>query len=445
MNFRINAAVYTLCRMMPCDERPPINLASEHDFDFFAFAEDRDRYGRARHAVRRDVRRRGRSRERGPLTVECDDNVVGRTPAFLAAACGPNCPTCFTRRRHPSFGTPAACVARRAFRGTSRRWPCGAGPSLRPPREIVLLPPALGSSIDIFLPSLRAAPRPQRGPGSAWCSTHCTSAIDSSGWPCELRESRRPAETPPCSAGESCLDAQHRRPFLRVEDQPERFGMRIGEQQLLRDRLLALAVDAAAGRRRSGGSGCSSAPPCPRSPASGRTCPCSSGILLRRRRTPAPGPCLPASSALFFGILLVQLQRPLQRLGQPLDRDVVGPVGAVRARAEAAVDRAVGVEQEHGERLVVVELEQRQVEAVGRDDADADELVQQRPDALVLVDQVVVELDALLAGDAAEHDQQRLAGLLRLGEALGQVVVDPEAVGLDLLAVVAHLFGRDGF
>ena len=33
---------------------------------------------------------------------------VGRTPAFLAAACGPNCPRCLIRSAMPVFGAPAA-------------------------------------------------------------------------------------------------------------------------------------------------------------------------------------------------------------------------------------------------------------------------------------------------------------------------------------------------
>jgi hypothetical protein len=87
----------------------------------------------------------------------------------------------------------------------------------------------------------------------------------------------------------------------------------------------------------------------------------------------------------------------------------------------------------------VIELEQRQVQPVGRDDPHTDELLQPRPQAPILVDQVVVELDALTAGDAAEDDQQRFAGLLRLDKAPLQIVVDPEAICLDLLAVGADL------
>ena len=48
------------------------------------------------------------------------------------------------------------------------------------------------------------------------------------------------------------------------------------------------------------------------------------------------------------------------------------------------------------------------VQAVGGNDADADEFVQQRPDARILVDEVVVEFDALDTGDTAQDDQQRM-------------------------------------
>ena len=91
------------------------------------------------------------------------------------------------------------------------------------------------------------------------------------------------------------------------------------------------------------------------------------------------GPALQRQLGLVRRIRGVQGQRPIERLGQPLDRDVVGPVRVVRARAVAAVDRAVGVQHEDRERLVGVELKQRQVQAVGRDDPHPDELLQQRP------------------------------------------------------------------
>ncbi len=115
----------------------------------------------------------------------------------------------------------------------------------------------------------------------------------------------------------------------------------------------------------------------------------------------------------------MQLQRALQCLGQPFDGNIVGPRGPMRARAEAAINRPIRVEQEGREGLVIVILEQRQVQAVGRNNADADKFLQQRPDPWVLIDQVVVELDAFLAGNAPQDDQQRLAGCFRLSQSLG--------------------------
>src|SRR5690349_6161860 len=81
----------------------------------------------------------------------------------------------------------------------------------------------------------------------------------------------------------------------------------------------------------------------------------------------------------------------------------------MRARAETPIDGPVRVQQEDRKRLV-------------------------------LIDQVVVELDALLARDAPEHDEHRFTGPPRLRKTLWQVVIDPELIGFNLLAVVAHLF-----
>ena len=101
---------------------------------------------------------------------------------------------------------------------------------------------------------------------------------------------------------------------------------------------------------------------------------------------------------------------------------MLGPFGA---GPEPAVDRQVGVHQEDGERLVEVVLEVGQVERVGLDDPDADVLVEQVADDRVAAGDVVVELLARLARDAAEDDEQRLVRRLGGPDALVQVVVDP--------------------
>ena len=111
----------------------------------------------------------------------------------------------------------------------------------------------------------------------------------------------------------------------------------------------------------------------------------------------------------------------------------------IRPRAVAAIDCAVGVQDEDGERLVGIELKEREIQAVGRDDADAHELLQRRLQPLVLIDQVVVELDALLARNAPQGHDERLASLFRLGEGLRQIVVDPEPRRFDLLLVRPNL------
>ncbi len=84
-------------------------------------------------------------------------------------------------------------------------------------------------------------------------------------------------------------------------------------------------------------------------------------------------------------------------------------------------------------------LEAGQVDRVGLDDADADELVQEVTDDRVTAGHVVVELLARLARDAAEDDQQRLARPLGGPDALAQVVVDPVPRRPERLAVVADL------
>ena len=113
--------------------------------------------------------------------------------------------------------------------------------------------------------------------------------------------------------------------------------------------------------------------------------------------------------------------------------------GRCRPGAEPPVDRQVRVHEVGGERLVEVVLEARQVDRVGLNDADADELVQEVPDDRIPAGHVVVELLARLAGDAAEDDQQRLVRLLGGPDPLIQVVVDPIPRRPERLAVVADL------
>ena len=55
---------------------------------------------------------------------------------------------------------------------------------------------------------------------------------------------RKPTTSPATSpANNERVDAQHRRPLLRVEDQPHAPGVRVRRQQALRERLAALALE----------------------------------------------------------------------------------------------------------------------------------------------------------------------------------------------------------
>ena len=224
---------------------------------------------------------------------------------------------------------------------------------------------------------------------------------------------------------------------MRVENEADRLRVRVGEEHSFRKRAAALAVPiplrvshlmavdaalhhaAAIVQLRA-------------------VLACEHRVLLRRLELRLR-PTLSRQVRLVRRIPLVQGKRPLQRSCKPFHGDVVGPERAVGPGAEPPVDRAVRVEQEHGERLIGIELEGGQVQPVRRDDTHADKLVEQRAHARVLIDKIVVQLDALHARDAAEHDQHRLAAPARLHIALRQIVIDPQLIRLDLLAVVAHL------
>ena len=138
-------------------------------------------------------------------------------------------------------------------------------------------------------------------------------------------------------------------------------------------------------------------------------------------------------------VCLVQGECAFEGFGEAGDGNVVGPVALVGAGAEAAIDSAVGVHEKNGERLVGVVLKEREVEAVGGNQAYTDEFFKERPESLVFIDEVVVELDALLTGDAAKDDDDWLASFHRFGETAIEVVVDPKAVGFDFGFVAADL------
>src|SRR5205823_8506190 len=93
---------------------------------------------------------------------------------------------------------------------------------------------------------------------------------------------------------------------------------------------------------------------------------------------------------------------------------------------------------EDGEGKVVVELEKREVKRVGLHQPDADKLVHQTGHFGIATNQLFVKSAAVHSRDATDDDQQRFAAARGLGQALGQVVVNPVACGLDFLAVVQH-------
>jgi hypothetical protein len=106
----------------------------------------------------------------------------------------------------------------------------------------------------------------------------------------------------------------------------------------------------------------------------------------------------------------------------------------VGADAVAAVDRLVGVEEEAGPGELLVELEELEVEAPALDDADADELLEERGELRVLAaGNLPVDRLAGRSGDAAEDDEERLSGALGRLESRGEVVVDPVPLHLGVL------------
>ena len=79
-----------------------------------------------------------------------------------------------------------------------------------------------------------------------------------------------------------------------------------------------------------------------------------------------------------------------------------GGVFLVRPRSEATVNGSVGVEQQSGEGKVVVELEQREVERIGVDQADALELIEQGCERRIFVEHASIDARTGQTGHAAQ-------------------------------------------
>ena len=134
----------------------------------------------------------------------------------------------------------------------------------------------------------------------------------------------------------------------------------------------------------------------------------------------------------------MEVERSEHRFAQALHRHVLVLLAGGTC-AEAAEDRLVGMQEKSVERLVVVELEERQIHAVAVDDPDADEQVHQVRDLVLLLQHALVELAAGHARHTAEDDHERLAPEPRLLDRARQVVVDPARRGGEGLHVLHHL------
>ena len=136
--------------------------------------------------------------------------------------------------------------------------------------------------------------------------------------------------------------------------------------------------------------------------------------------------------------MLVQCERGGERFTKTFDGNVLRCVFALGTRAVAAVNGPVRIQEEDREGKVVVELEKREVKCVGLHQPDADKLVHQSGHAWIATNQLFVKSAAVHSRNTTDEDQHRLAGARGLGQAFGQVVVNPVTRGLDFLSVVQH-------
>ena len=127
------------------------------------------------------------------------------------------------------------------------------------------------------------------------------------------------------------------------------------------------------------------------------------------------------------GVAFVEGEGGLKGGGESVAGFVLG-IFLVMPGAESSVGCAIGVKDEGGEGEVVVELEAGEVEGVDLDDAEADELIEERGEAGIVIEGGV-EPGATEAGDAAEDGEDGFAGGFGVGEGFVGVVVNPPILG----------------
>ena len=112
-----------------------------------------------------------------------------------------------------------------------------------------------------------------------------------------------------------------------------------------------------------------------------------------------------------------------------------GVLPAGRACAVAPVDRPICVEEERGPSLIIVELEQTQIHIIDGDDAHTYELLLERFQVIARTNNLFVKLLGGRSGDAAEHDEQRLARGLGPGIPFLEVVINPVLADIGVFEV----------
>jgi hypothetical protein len=140
----------------------------------------------------------------------------------------------------------------------------------------------------------------------------------------------------------------------------------------------------------------------------------------------------------------VQFQGACHRFGESVEGNV--QIGLLfGACSKPAVNRAVGIEEERAEGEVKIELEQVQVKGIGLDQPDADKLLHQLPDFVIVTGNLLVNAFAGHSWDASQDDQEGFARLPGFGDALGKIVVGPQTrVGVFGAIMAHHVIARFG-